>query len=92
MGYSECVGKGFCNKYVLTPKHLMLDNLKFNNFFKVNYLIDEGVDTGKGSNTVVSLLHHYLAKYGLGAQHLTAHADNCVGQNKNNTVIQVKQS
>lgn len=55
----------------------------------MNYLIDEGVDTGKGCNTVVSLLHYYLSKYGLGAQHLTAHADNCFGQNKYNTVIQV---
>ena len=56
---------------------------------QVNYLIDEAVDTGKGSNTVVSLLHHNLSKYGLGAQHLVANADNCIGQNKNNIVVQV---
>ena len=55
----------------------------------VNYLIDEAMDTGKGSNTVVSLLHHYLAKYGLGDRHLVANADNCIGQNKNNIVMQV---
>ena len=55
----------------------------------MNYLIDESVDTGKGSNTVISLLHHYLAHYGLGARNLTANADNCIGQNKNNIVVQV---
>ena len=69
----------------------MMDNCFIAKFNKVNYLIDEAIDTGKGSNTVVSLLHHYLSKYGLGAQHLSAHADNCVGQNKNNTVVQVKK-
>ena len=28
--------------------------------FKVNYLIDEGVVSGKGANTVISFLHHFL--------------------------------
>jgi hypothetical protein len=27
---------------------------------QVNYLIDEASDTGKGANTVVSLLHHFF--------------------------------
>ncbi len=58
-------------------------------YIHVNYLIDESVDCGKGSNTVVSLLHHYLSKYGSGANHLVAYADNCIGQNKNNIVMQV---
>ena len=58
---------------------------------QVNYLIDESVCTGKGSNTVVSLLHHYLSKHGLGAKHLVAYADNCIGQNKNSVVMQVKK-
>ena len=33
---------------------------------QVNYLIDESVQAGKGSNCVVSLLHHFLENYGLG--------------------------
>ena len=56
---------------------------------QVNYLIDEASDTGKGANTVVSLLHHFLERHGLGEVNLHLHADNCSGQNKNNTVLQV---
>ena len=53
---------------------------------QVNYLIDEASDTGKGANTVVSLLHHFLKHHGLGEVKLSLHADNCSGQNKNNTL------
>ncbi|ELT95744.1 hypothetical protein CAPTEDRAFT_214547 [Capitella teleta] len=53
-----------------------------------NYMIDEAVSVGKGANTVISLLHHYLDHYSYGEQHLHLHADNCSGQNKNNTMLQ----
>ena len=56
---------------------------------QINYLIDEASDVGKGANTVVSLLHHFLEHHGLGEIDVGLHADNCVGQNKNNTVLQV---
>ena len=56
---------------------------------QTNYLIDEDVDAGKGANTVVSMLHHFFANHGLGDEHVHLHADNCVGQNKNNTMIHV---
>ena len=56
---------------------------------QVNYLIDEASDTGKGANTVVTLLHHFLGHHSLGECELALHADNCTGQNKNNTVLQV---
>ena len=56
---------------------------------QVNYLVDEAMDTGKGANTVVSYLHHFLAHHALGEVDLELHADNCVGQNKNNAVLQV---
>ena len=49
---------------------------------QVNRVIDEASDTGKGANTVVSL-HH-----GLGETTASLHADNCCGQNKNNTMMQ----
>lgn len=58
---------------------------------QVNFLVDEAVDTGKGANTVVSMLHYFFAHHGLSESNLHLHADNCVGQNKNNTVIQVSQ-
>ena len=56
---------------------------------QVNYLIDEASDTGKGANTVVSYLHHFLTYHALGEVNLGLHADNCSGQNKNNIVLQV---
>ena len=58
-------------------------------FIKVNFLIDEAVDTGKGGNTVASFLHYFFANYGLGEERVHLHADNCVGQNKNNYVMKV---
>ena len=56
---------------------------------QINYLIDESVDTGKGANTVISLLHHFFGHHGLGEVEVDLHADNCAGQNKNNIVLQV---
>ena len=55
----------------------------------MNYLIDEGLVTGKGANTVISLLHHYLEQHSLGEPSVSLNADNCTGQNKNNAMIQV---
>ena len=54
---------------------------------QINYLIDEASDTGKGANTIVSLLHHFFEQHGLGERRVHLHADNCVGQNKNNTML-----
>ena len=58
---------------------------------QITYLIDEASDIrkGKGANTVVSLLHHFFQHHSLGEVNVCLHADNCVGQNKNNTVLQV---
>ena len=54
---------------------------------QVTFLIDECVQTGKGGNCVISLLHYYLENYGLGESHMHLHADNCSGQNKNSYVM-----
>ena len=50
---------------------------------QVNYLIDEGMTSTKGSNAVISYLHHFFETYGLGEEVLSLHCDNCSGQNKN---------
>ena len=55
---------------------------------QVTYLVDECMDTGKGANTVISYLHHYLENYGINAITVHLNADNCTGQNKNNAVMQ----
>ncbi len=55
---------------------------------QVNYLVDEADFPGKGADTVISLLDHFFDNYGLGEEHALLTADNCVGQNKNNAVLQ----
>ena len=35
---------------------------------QVNYLIDEAVDTGKGANAIISMLHHFFEVHGLREQ------------------------
>ena len=54
---------------------------------QVNYLIDESEVIGKGANATISLLHHFLEVHGLKEKRLLLHADNCIGQNKNNAVV-----
>jgi hypothetical protein len=53
-----------------------------------NYLINEDNYTDKSANTVISLLDHFFTNYGLGEKWVHLTADNCVGQNKNNALIQ----
>ena len=55
---------------------------------QVNCIIDEASHTGKGANTVVSLLDYFFEHYGLGETAVSLHADNWSGQNKNNTMLQ----
>jgi hypothetical protein len=55
---------------------------------QVNYLIDENDFIDKGSDTVISMLDHFFENHGLGEDHSFLTADNCVGQNKNNAMLQ----
>ena len=50
---------------------------------QVNYLIDEACNTGKGANSIISMLHHFLATHNFGEGNVHFHCDNCCGQNKN---------
>lgn len=54
---------------------------------QIFYLADEGLAPGKGANTVISYVHHYLQTYGLREMTAQFHFDNCCGQNKNNAVL-----
>jgi len=54
---------------------------------QVFYTVDEGEVPGKGCNAVLSYVHHYMAKYGLGEKDVIFIFDNCAGQNKNSPVI-----
>jgi len=55
---------------------------------QINYLIDEADFLEKNANTVISLLDHFFLHHGLGEVSAYLTADNCVGQNKNNALIQ----
>lgn len=52
---------------------------------QTNFLIDEEDHVGKGANVVASILHYYMETH--PADKFILFADNCVGQNKNNTII-----
>lgn len=54
---------------------------------QLNYLIDEAQSCGKGANSVVSMVHHYLQHFALGEGKVCLQADNCVAQNKNNITV-----
>ena len=54
---------------------------------QVNYLIDEGMATSKGSDAVISDLHQFFLRYGLGEEVVHLHCDNCAGQNKNRYML-----
>ena len=49
---------------------------------QTNYLIDEAESIGKGANSIISYLHHFLETHGIGETNLHLQADNCIGQNK----------
>jgi hypothetical protein len=55
---------------------------------QINYLIDEADFLEKNANTVISLLDHFFENYGFGEKMMYLTADNCVGQNKNNALMQ----
>ncbi len=74
--------------YFLTPRKCAIFGVCCESIPRqFNYLIDESVDVGKGSNAIVSMLHHFFEFHGLGEQKVHLHADNCGGQNKNSTMI-----
>ena len=58
------------------------------NLLQINYLIDKALNTGKGANNIISMVHHFLATHNLGEVGLHLNADNCSGQNKNRYVMQ----
>ena len=54
---------------------------------QVFFLIDEAEQAGKGAVVVVSLVHAFFHLHGLGERRVTLQVDNCVGQNKNTTMM-----
>lgn len=74
--------------YFKTPRKCGLFGINCEPINKqVNFLIDEAHTVGKGANSVISYLHHYLNNFSFGETDLYMHADNCAGQNKNSTML-----
>ncbi len=54
---------------------------------QVFFLTDESETKGKGSTAVIAMIDAFFRLHGLGEKRARLHADNCVGQNKNNFVM-----
>ena len=83
--FSGCAVRQYQGRCALIRKQYLLhfNFIGNNNAIQVNYLIDKAVNTGKGANNIISMLHHFLATHNFGEANLHLHADNCSGQNKN---------
>ncbi len=74
--------------YFLTPRECGLFGVSCEGLQKqVNFLIDEGMSSSKGSNEVISYMHHFFSNFGVGETDVDLHCDNCSGQNKNNFML-----
>ena len=70
--------------YFLTPYKVSLFGVACEPLTNmVIYIIPECLASGKGSNSVISYLHHFLETFSLGESEVFFRADNCTGQNKN---------
>ena len=49
--------------------------------------VDETELTGKGANSMISNVHYFFERHGLGETLGMVHADNCGAQNKNNAFM-----
>lgn len=54
---------------------------------QINFLIDESVQTAKGSNSTISYVHYFFQRHGLGETKMQLHADNYGAQNKNSAFL-----
>ncbi|MED6243846.1 hypothetical protein ATANTOWER_028284 [Ataeniobius toweri] len=74
--------------YFLTPRKCGLFGVSCEGLQKqLNFLIDEGMSSGKGSNAVISYMHHFFTHFGVGETDVDLHCDNCTGQNQNNFML-----
>jgi len=58
-----------------------------NSGIQTNYVIDECQRINKGPNMVISMLNHYILTKVPTGKKIILYADNCPGQNKNQTLV-----
>ena len=74
--------------YFLTPRKCIIFGVHCEDLPRqVNFLIDEAGDCGKGSNSVISMLHYFFSNHALGEMEVFLTADNCSEHNKNNIML-----
>ena len=79
--------------YYKVPMRVQIFGICDSQPLQMNYLFNEketiGTNGSKshGPNSVISMLHHYLEVHGKREPKCHFHADNCVGQNKNKSVL-----
>ena len=74
--------------YFKTPRKCAIFGVACEALLKqVTFLLDNSIQSGKGANCVISLLHSFLENYRIGEKHMHLHADNCAGQNKNSYIM-----
>ena len=74
--------------YFLTPRKCSVFGVNCEAIPRqVNFLTDESGEAGRGANAVISRLHFFFEEHGLGEKSVHLHADNCTGQNKNNSMM-----
>ncbi|XP_035643377.1 uncharacterized protein LOC118394275 isoform X2 [Oncorhynchus keta] len=73
--------------YFLIPRKCGLFDVCCEGIPQVNYLIDEGMSSSKGSSAVINYMHHFFSNYGVWETRVDLNCDNCSGQNKNNFVL-----
>jgi hypothetical protein len=75
-------------EYFKTARKCMLFGVTCESISRsVLFFLDEEEYVGKGANTVVSFVNTFFKYHGLGEKKVWLHADNCVGQNKNNILM-----
>jgi hypothetical protein len=79
--------------YYKVPMRVQIFGICDSQPLQINYLFNEketiGINGSKshGPNSVISMIHHYLHVHGRNEPFYHFHADNCVGQNKNKSVL-----
>ncbi len=74
--------------YFLVPYKVGLFGIMCDTIKKqANFVIPEANIINKGGNAIVSYLNYYFEHHGLKETEMLLHADNAVGQNKNNIVL-----
>ena len=73
--------------YFLVPRKCSIFGVCCEGLPRQMNFVDEAHLISKGSNSVVSNMHNFFERFGLGETDVDLHCENCSGQNKNRFVL-----